>query len=79
VPSAAGLHVCALLRPGAAIDLEEVARRAEERGVAVRTLAGYCADEPPLQGLVIGYGAITRDRIPEGLRLLAECFRSQEP
>jgi GntR family transcriptional regulator/MocR family aminotransferase len=77
VPSAAGLHVCARLRPGAPVDLERVARRAAGHGVAVEGLARYCGEPPALHGLVIGYGAIPRERIPEGLRLLAECFRAE--
>jgi GntR family transcriptional regulator / MocR family aminotransferase len=28
---------------------------------------------PPRHGLVIGYGAVPTDRIPEGLRRLREC------
>ncbi len=70
VPSAAGLHLCARA-PG--IDVDDVRRRAGEAGVGVQALGDYCAasNQP---GLVLGYGAIARDRIDEGLRRLANCF-----
>jgi GntR family transcriptional regulator/MocR family aminotransferase len=78
VPSAAGLHVCARLRPGVDIDLERVRARLAERGVAVETLAAYFAEGPGPAGLLIGYGAIGRDRIPEGLRLLTGSLRADQ-
>ncbi|MGW3352125.1 MocR-like pyridoxine biosynthesis transcription factor PdxR [Nonomuraea rubra] len=59
VPSTAGLHLCAL---GASV-------RATP-GLAVEHLEAYCGESPPQRGLVLGYGAIGRDAIPEGLRLL---------
>jgi GntR family transcriptional regulator/MocR family aminotransferase len=74
VPSAAGLHLCARLRPGVTVDLDEVTRSARQSGVALRTLASLCAEEPSQAGLVIGYGAIPLDRIGEGLRRLAASF-----
>jgi GntR family transcriptional regulator/MocR family aminotransferase len=73
IPSIAGLHVCARLRPDVPIDVTNVLRRARAAGVAVEDLAGYCA-ETPQQGLVLGYGAISLDRIDQGLRRLAACF-----
>ncbi|MGW4801471.1 PLP-dependent aminotransferase family protein, partial [Nonomuraea sp. NPDC004297] len=60
VPSTAGLHLCALgvsVRP--APDL------------AVEPLEAYCGTSPPRTGLVLGYGAIGTDALPEGLRLLS--------
>jgi GntR family transcriptional regulator/MocR family aminotransferase len=74
VPSAAGLHLCALRKPGAPTDIATALARASDRGVAVESLAGYCTTDPPRQGLVLGYGTIPTDRIDEGLRLLARCF-----
>ncbi|MFB4269431.1 PLP-dependent aminotransferase family protein [Nonomuraea sp. GTA35] len=59
VPSTAGLHLCAL---GASV-------RATP-GLAVEHLEAYCGQSPPQRGVVLGYGAIGRDAIPEGLRLL---------
>jgi GntR family transcriptional regulator/MocR family aminotransferase len=74
VPSAAGLHLCTRLAPGVTVDLDEVTRTARRAGVALRTLASLCAEEPGQAGLVIGYGAVPVDRIGEGLRRLAASF-----
>jgi GntR family transcriptional regulator/MocR family aminotransferase len=80
VPSKAGLHLCARTKPGTPPDLLGAVRaRARELGVAVETLADYSAgespkDESPQCGLVLGYGAIPEERIPEGLRLLRRSF-----
>jgi GntR family transcriptional regulator/MocR family aminotransferase len=71
VPSAAGLHLCARLTPGAAVDLEELRLRAQRAGVAVQTLAAFCGGERPQPGLVLGYGSIQQDQIADGLRLLS--------
>lgn len=78
VPSAAGLHVCALLRPGAATDVGRAVERARAAGVAVENLAAYAGERPARQGLVIGYGAICAGRIEEGLGRLAVLL-SQTP
>ncbi|MDF5757199.1 PLP-dependent aminotransferase family protein [Spongiactinospora sp. TRM90649] len=68
VPSAAGLHVCALAAPD--LPVERVRARARELDVHTEALAGYAADGRTPQGLVLGYGAIPTERIPEGLRRL---------
>jgi GntR family transcriptional regulator/MocR family aminotransferase len=65
VPSSAGLHLCVLLRDGVTVDLD----RARELSLGVADLRGY--DGPP--GLVLGFGAIPSERIPEGLRRLSMC------
>ncbi|MGH3717211.1 MAG: PLP-dependent aminotransferase family protein, partial [Micromonosporaceae bacterium] len=77
VPSAAGLHLCARLRPGATIDLEAALSYARRRGVAVEELARYGPGEPG--GVVIGYGAIPTERVRPGLALLARSFREAAP
>jgi GntR family transcriptional regulator / MocR family aminotransferase len=70
VPSAAGLHVCALA-PGLAVGtIAAVVRRASAAGVEALPLAMFAVDEPPRAGLVLGYGAIPTDRIEEGLSRL---------
>ncbi len=74
VPSAAGLHVCARLRPEVSVDLDAVLDRAREVGVVVESLAAYHVGDRPHAGLVLGYGAVRTERIAEGLRLLARCF-----
>lgn len=76
VPSAAGLHLCARLAPGAAVDVDVVVRRAAASGVRVHSLAGFCGQLPAQNGLVIGYGAIIEERIEPGLRLLAAAFQA---
>jgi GntR family transcriptional regulator/MocR family aminotransferase len=65
VPSAAGLHLCAL----AEADVEPVAARAAAAGVAVQTLSDLCGGSP-VRGLVLGYGAIPLERIDDGLAAL---------
>jgi GntR family transcriptional regulator / MocR family aminotransferase len=76
VPSAAGLHLCARLIPGAGVDMDRVTAFAREAGIAVESLATFCGEAPAQQGLVIGYGAIPPERIEPGLRRLAESFRA---
>lgn len=65
VASVAGLHLTAHLHPNATVDWEAL----QDQGVGVGPLSRFCARKP-LSGLVIGYGAIRPDLIPEGLRLL---------
>ncbi|WP_329046373.1 PLP-dependent aminotransferase family protein [Amycolatopsis sp. NBC_01488] len=65
VPSAAGLHLCAL----ADADLEPIAARAAAAGVAVQTLSDLCGGFPA-PGLVLGYGSIPVERIDDGLAAL---------
>ncbi|RVX46126.1 GntR family transcriptional regulator [Nonomuraea polychroma] len=67
VPSTAGLHLCARLAPGVSV------RPAP--GLALERLESYCGETPAQPGLVLGYGAIGKDRIPEGLRLLKRSLR----
>lgn len=94
VPSAAGLHLCALLRPGVPMDLAGVVRRAGQVGVRVRDLDDYRTGvggnddggttrvglpTDARPGLVLGYGAIPLDRIAPGLRRLAATCRAGCP
>jgi GntR family transcriptional regulator/MocR family aminotransferase len=74
VASVAGLHLTAHLRPDAGVDAATVVTRAERSGVGVQSLADFCAVPPARDGLVIGYGSIPTDRLPEALRRLARCF-----
>jgi GntR family transcriptional regulator / MocR family aminotransferase len=76
VPSAAGLHLCARVAPGVAVDVDDVLRRAAASGVRAESLAAFCAESPAQEGLVIGYGAIRPDRIDAGLRHLRAAFRA---
>lgn len=77
VPSAAGLHVAARLTPGVTIDLADVVRRAERRGVAVKRLTDYALAPSVADGLVLGFGSIAGTDIDEGLvRLAGACAAS---
>ncbi|WIX99200.1 PLP-dependent aminotransferase family protein [Amycolatopsis mongoliensis] len=71
VPSAAGLHLCALGEE----DLEPIAARAAAAGVAVQTLSDLCCGFPA-PGLVLGYGSIPVERIDDGLAALDRAWRS---
>ncbi|MFI7641573.1 PLP-dependent aminotransferase family protein [Nonomuraea sp. NPDC049400] len=62
IPSTAGLHLCARLAPGVSVR--------PVPGLAVESLEAYCGESPAQPGVVLGYGEITRDDIPEGLRRL---------
>ncbi|MFI7615603.1 PLP-dependent aminotransferase family protein [Nonomuraea terrae] len=63
VPSAAGLHLCARLAP-------DVSVRPAPGVLMFESLESNCGEEPAQRGVVLGYGVIGRDAIPEGLRLL---------
>jgi GntR family transcriptional regulator/MocR family aminotransferase len=71
VPSAAGLHLSALLPEGT--DDRAVVHRARSRGVGLLALSDYFVDEPR-PGLILGYGSIPAARIEEGLRRLLEAI-----
>jgi GntR family transcriptional regulator/MocR family aminotransferase len=76
--SVAGLHLAALCRTLSADRLRDVVRRAADKGVEVQELSRFAVDgvKTP-NGLVLGYGAISTDRIEEGLRLLRREFESR--
>jgi GntR family transcriptional regulator / MocR family aminotransferase len=69
---AAGLHLVVGLPDGA--DDGAVAARARAAGVDVQPLS-YHRLRPGPPGLVIGYAAVTPDRLREGVRLLAGALR----
>ncbi|WP_116950242.1 MocR-like pyridoxine biosynthesis transcription factor PdxR [Jiangella endophytica] len=79
VPSAAGLHVCALLRSGDGAVVRAVAARARAAGVRAETLGRYQAAPGGPAGLVLGYGAIEAADLPAGLERLAAAFRAVTP
>jgi GntR family transcriptional regulator/MocR family aminotransferase len=74
IPSAAGLHVCAVARGGSVDALHAVAVRASAVGVDVHELARYAVAGRRRAGLLLGYGAIATERIDDGLRRLRQCF-----
>jgi len=73
VPSAAGLHLCALADDETG--LEPIAARAAEAGAAIQTLSDLCGGFPR-QGVVLGYGSIPSASIDAGLAVLAEAWDS---
>lgn len=68
IPSAAGLHVCAVAREDN--DMAALAARAADDGVAFQLLSRFGMTPPVPQGLVLGFGAIETCDIPEGLTRL---------
>jgi GntR family transcriptional regulator/MocR family aminotransferase len=73
IPSAAGLHVTALLRAG---DPAAVLRAAERAGVVVDDLAAYCQPSTTQAGFVFGFGAIKAELIGAGLEIFARLLRT---
>jgi GntR family transcriptional regulator/MocR family aminotransferase len=78
IPSAAGLHVCTLLRDQG-VDDRAVAQAALGTGVFVEPLSMRHHEQPPRQGLAFGVGAIDAERIAPALRLLRETLRTTRP
>ncbi|HEV6955130.1 MAG TPA: PLP-dependent aminotransferase family protein [Promicromonospora sp.] len=69
VPSAAGLHVAAYLRPGAPLDSRALVARALRRSVALESLASF-ATGPHRDGIVLGIGGAVTTAIRPGVRVL---------
>jgi GntR family transcriptional regulator/MocR family aminotransferase len=76
IPSTTGLHVAALARAASVVQIASVARRALRAGVAVQILSSFALGRTERAGLVLGYGGIATEEIPEGLRRLRKCFDS---
>jgi len=75
VGASAGLHVLAWLPAG--VDETAVVERAEALGVKVSGVSPTHFDpERAPGGLIFGYGTVTPSEIEEGVRLVAEAFRS---
>ncbi|MDR2984007.1 MAG: PLP-dependent aminotransferase family protein [Nocardiopsaceae bacterium] len=74
VTSGVGIHIAAHAPRAAVHDIDHVAGRALQHGVAVQRLHRFIVTRQPLSGLVIGYGAIPTNRITEGLDRLLQCF-----
>jgi GntR family transcriptional regulator / MocR family aminotransferase len=78
VPSAAGLHLTAVLTDPARDDRAIVAA-AREDGVALDALSAYSLGERPRSGLVLGYGALRPESVRPGLALLARRVEQSAP
>jgi GntR family transcriptional regulator / MocR family aminotransferase len=74
MPSATGLHVAALARTASVEQIDAVACRAAEADVAVQRFSSFAVTGSARAGIILGYGAITVEKIPEGLRRLRRCF-----
>jgi GntR family transcriptional regulator/MocR family aminotransferase len=58
----------------------EFARRAAERGVLIYPASGYYAQDPPTEPtFLMGYAALTPERITEGVARLAAVRRLRAP
>lgn len=73
IPASAGLHLAAWLADRE-LDATAICRDARGDGVAVQPLAPFYAGRPRA-GLALGYGAIPRAAIDEGVHRLAACVR----
>jgi len=67
-PAEAGIHLLAGLPTGT--DDVALAEDAGRRGIAVTPLSPHYASEPR-PGLLLGFGALSEDRIAAGIRALA--------
>jgi GntR family transcriptional regulator/MocR family aminotransferase len=77
IPSRTGLHVAAYARGASVDDIDAIASRAFDLGVAIQTIS--LVDGKRQAAIVLGYGAIEAARIAEGLRLLRRCFDEHMP
>jgi len=68
----AGLHLAAHIGPGVTRSDQEIVSAARAGGVDIESVSHCGVDGPGPQGLMFGYGAISLDRIPEGLARLRE-------
>jgi GntR family transcriptional regulator/MocR family aminotransferase len=78
VPSAAGLHVAALLAPDSRRSAPRIAQDALDAGIRVTTVDELCLG-PPRSGLVLGFGALPDDRIGTALRALSSVLTDPAP
>jgi GntR family transcriptional regulator/MocR family aminotransferase len=76
IPSMTGLHLAALARTASVEQIAAVASRAFDAGVGIQELSRLAVSKAPRAGVVLGYGAISAERIPEGLRRLRKCFEA---
>ncbi len=76
VRSSVGLHVAARARNAPVDAIAEVVQRASALGVEIQPLSMYAVGNAALSGVLLGYGAIERERIEEGLALLGRALRA---
>ena len=68
--SDAGLHVTVLLRDG--LDDQDVVARLGERGIRAHSLSNSYVGSTPKQGLLLGFGCATPQRLLAATRILGE-------
>src|SRR5262249_2990095 len=79
VPSSTGLHVAAYARRASVDHIDAIASRGFDLGVAIQRMSTFRVDRKPQAGIVLGYGAIEKAQIAEGLRRLRRCFDECAP
>jgi GntR family transcriptional regulator/MocR family aminotransferase len=75
VPSVAGLHLFAQLRPDVPLRVSAVREAAAAAGIGIQSVASFATDrdsEQARRGFVLGYGAIDESSIDRGLHRLAD-------
>ncbi|HEY1529670.1 MAG TPA: PLP-dependent aminotransferase family protein [Galbitalea sp.] len=75
VPSVAGLHLFAQLRPGVPLRVQDVRDAAAAAGVGIQSVASFAVHPDANQarrGFVLGYGIIDEDGIDRGLHRLGD-------
>jgi GntR family transcriptional regulator/MocR family aminotransferase len=73
------MHLAAWLGPDARQDDREITRHARAAGVGLYAISRFALDPGQRPGLVIGYGAIARDRIEESLARLSTVITRRRP
>jgi len=66
LPSVAGLHLAATLRPG--LDATVILKRALDAGVALHSLDMYAAERPVMRGLAFSYATLDDAQIEDAMR-----------
>jgi GntR family transcriptional regulator/MocR family aminotransferase len=76
IPSYAGIHVAALLRPHVRLSDRELVERAARAGIGLsEAISHFSADGESPRGVLLGYGAIPTHRIRPGLARLETALR----
>jgi GntR family transcriptional regulator / MocR family aminotransferase len=78
IPSAAGLHLCTLLRDPVLDDVS-IAEAALAAGVFVEPLSVRHLEQPPRHGLAFGVGGIPLERIGPALAALRQVLSASRP
>lgn len=79
IPSYAGIHVSAYLRPGLPFTDAQIARRARQAGLGLSPAISKfaVATVPHRQGIMLGYGAIETAKISAAMACLRDCFTDE--